>query len=207
MDPLSWILDTSQYVPRGSCGDWPAAMRSVWVAGNLLVASAYFVIPFYLWAFRRESRGVLQDRRGLVAQFAAFILLCGLTHLTEVAVFWWPAYRLYAVIYLAAGLVSLRVALVLRPALREYLKRPTREQWHDLLAEANGKNLLLLAANREAEAAYDELVARISRYEAEFSRRAWREDNGEVVRQMLADMRRVAEAHRPRNGNGGLSHA
>jgi signal transduction histidine kinase len=43
---------------------------------------------------------------GVYLLFVAFILLCGITHLMDAIIFWWPAYRLSALIRLLTAIVS-----------------------------------------------------------------------------------------------------
>jgi PAS domain-containing protein len=45
--------------------------------------------------------------------FIAFIVLCGTTHLFDAAMFWWPAYRLSALIQLLTGIVSFITVIAL----------------------------------------------------------------------------------------------
>src|SRR5690606_4681235 len=49
--------------------------------------------------------------------FAAFIVFCGLTHLIEAAIFWWPAYRFAGTMKLATALVSWATVIALIPIL------------------------------------------------------------------------------------------
>lgn len=63
-----------------------------------------------LWYIRKKDIG---KARGLVMLFAAFILLCGFTHLIDAVLFWEPMYRLSGFVRLLTGLVSLATATVL----------------------------------------------------------------------------------------------
>lgn len=45
--------------------------------------------------------------------FGAFILLCGITHLLDAAMFWWPTYRLNALVRFFTAVVSLSTVFAL----------------------------------------------------------------------------------------------
>ncbi|QJW95803.1 sensor histidine kinase [Frigoriglobus tundricola] len=98
------LLDSSGFPPRWQCGSWSPGLGWLHIAADLGVWSAYFVIPCVLawYAVRRKDIPF----RGVVLLFVAFILLCGLTHLMDAVLFWWPAYRLAALLKLATALVS-----------------------------------------------------------------------------------------------------
>lgn len=45
--------------------------------------------------------------------FGAFIILCGSTHLIDAVMFWWPGYRLSALLRVLTAIVSLGTAFAL----------------------------------------------------------------------------------------------
>lgn len=104
MEFWSRLLDTSDFPARWHCGRWTAGHGWLHILSDIGVWSAYFAIPcvllYFIW--RRQD---LPFRRIFVL-FAAFILLCGTTHLMEAIIFWWPAYRLAGVIKLLTAVVS-----------------------------------------------------------------------------------------------------
>lgn len=119
-----WLFDTSRYVPRQACGDWPGALMWADHIGNILVASAYFVIPILLmiglkW-FGRKNEWTQEDTNTwtstsgalshipwwVIPSFALFIFFCAIGHLFGILVFYWPGYRLFIVWNVGTGLVS-----------------------------------------------------------------------------------------------------
>lgn len=95
------------FLCRGACGPgWPSALKIVDVSGDLLIALAYFTIPFLMLLIRRRVSAMLSYSR-LWALFAAFIVLCGMTHLATVLTYWWPLYWTDAWIKVATAIVSL----------------------------------------------------------------------------------------------------
>ena len=89
-----------------------------WLIGsNMLgdgsIALAYFVMPYYLWRARAKIEDALG--RTVFLCFAAFILLCGLTHVFDIVVLWLPEfYWPQAANKLATGAVSMGVAVFVR---------------------------------------------------------------------------------------------
>ena len=47
--------------------------------------------------------------------FAAFIAACGLTHVCDIVVFWWPGYRLFTLISVSHGHISSVYTALLLP--------------------------------------------------------------------------------------------
>lgn len=105
------LLDYASYAPHGYCLFWEPWLVALHVWADLLIATSYFAIPFALVMFLRRRPEL--KYRGLVALFAAFILLCGVTHVISLITLWIPIYPLQGVIKLVTGLVSAVTAVVL----------------------------------------------------------------------------------------------
>ncbi len=60
--------------------------------------------------------------------FIAFILFCGLTHFIDAVIFWWPAYRLSALLRFFTALVSVITVLSLYKLLPVIFKLRTQEE-------------------------------------------------------------------------------
>lgn len=100
MDFLAHVFDANGWVPRRLCGTWDSTTLLLHICSDLIIWVCYSLIPVALWLTRRDAKP--QTR---VSLFIAFILSCGITHLAEVVVFWWPAYRLFGVLKaITAGL-------------------------------------------------------------------------------------------------------
>jgi two-component sensor histidine kinase len=105
------LLDYASYAPHGYCLFWQPWLVTLHVAADLLIATSYFAIPFALVVFLRRRPEL--KYRGLVALFAAFILLCGVSHVISLITLWIPIYPLQGVIKLLTGVVSAVTAVVL----------------------------------------------------------------------------------------------
>lgn len=138
---LSWLFATDKWVPRGVCGVWPDGLRWAWFAGHLGIFAAYVGLPIALAWFWRRRRNEALERPAVLLSYAAFIASCGIGHLFEVTVFWWPAYRLYAfwgLLTAAASWAALWASIRAFPAV---LRLPSRQMYHDALDRAHAEVL------------------------------------------------------------------
>lgn len=130
-DWFRWLADSSHYMPRGSCGDWPDVLRSAWVYGNAVIAAAYFAIPvalMVLWVKRRQDI----DHPWVLVAFAAFVSSCGITHINEVIVWWYPAYRMFTVAVVACAALSAFTAMTLPSVVHALINQPTWNMYRKL---------------------------------------------------------------------------
>ncbi|GAB3786707.1 hypothetical protein GCM10028818_50390 [Spirosoma horti] len=105
------LTDVSDWPPRWLCGRWTDFHGWLYLLSDLTIWLAYMAIPLILIRFLLVKKGV--PLSGVFVLFGAFILLCGLTHLLDAVMFWWPAYRINALIrFLTAG-VSIATVLAL----------------------------------------------------------------------------------------------
>lgn len=194
---IGWLLDDSRWMPRSACGDWTTGLTATWIVGNVLIAGVYWYIPvrlYFAWRHRRRERAWRVD---MLLWFAAFISLCGLTHLFEITVFWWPAYRLYSGVLFVAGLVSLVTAVRLGPAIDEVMRQPTRQMLHEArdLAHAKAAEAALARElerqyRREVEASNRDLRAKVDRLEALMRGRVWNSEARDEIDEIRAELSR-----------------
>jgi PAS domain S-box-containing protein len=114
-----WQSLTEGFMPHGYCLRWDGPLLFTFIAGNLGIALAYFMIPIALWYFVRERRDLPCPH--MFRLFAAFILACGLTHVAKVLTIWQPAYWLEASIDVATAVISLTTAMLLWPLVPKIL--------------------------------------------------------------------------------------
>lgn len=99
------LFDYSDFPARWYCGrGWTDFHGWLYIISDLLVWSAYFAIPLIIIWYSFKRKDVRFHK--IYFLFAAFILLCGATHLIDAIIFWYPLYRLSAVILLLTGIVS-----------------------------------------------------------------------------------------------------
>lgn len=104
------LLDTSDYPARWYCGTWTLETGWLHVISDAAIFGAYFSIPCAIvyFMYRRRDFPYLK----LIGLFAAFILACGIGHLIEACIFWWPAYRLSGVVKAITAIISWATVVV-----------------------------------------------------------------------------------------------
>jgi hypothetical protein len=113
-------MDASQFTPHGFCLAWESKLLWLTVIGHLSTAFAYFGIPFMMLA---ASQAIWAVPRWLLGMFAAFIFLCGLSHIFEVLVLWVPDYWALAVEVFLTAVVSLATLYFLPIGIAQILER------------------------------------------------------------------------------------
>jgi two-component system, chemotaxis family, sensor kinase Cph1 len=129
IDFFSDIFSTKYWPARWHCGKWSDFHGWLYIISDLMIWAAYFAIPLLLFRLITKRSDLPFTR--IFWLFIAFILLCGLTHLMDAVIFWWPAYRLSAVIRLVAGVVSLFTVVALYKILPFIFTLRTAQQLQD----------------------------------------------------------------------------
>jgi len=111
IDFFRHLTDTSDWPPRWYCGTWTDFHGWLYIISDLTIWLAYMAIPLILIRFLLIKTGVPMS--GVFWLFGAFVLLCGMTHLLDAVIFWWPAYRLSALIRFLTGVVSVATVVAL----------------------------------------------------------------------------------------------
>lgn len=133
MNPLSWPLDTSGFVPRWQCGHWYAELGWLHIVSDTLIWLAYLAIPAVLVYFLRKRRDLPFPK--IMWLFGAFIVVCGTSHLIEAIIFWMPVYRLAGLVKLATAIVSWVTVIALIPIIPQaLLMRTPKKLEHEVLA-------------------------------------------------------------------------
>lgn len=105
------LMDVSDWPPRWICGIWSEFHGWLYIGSDLTIWLAYFLIPIILLWFIQKKPSI--PFLPIFWLFGAFILLCGLTHLIDAVIFWWPNYRLSALIRFATAVVSMGTVFAL----------------------------------------------------------------------------------------------
>ena len=124
---VDWFYDlfanTNSFMPHGACYLWLPAILWLHVVSDVLIALAYYSIPFALWYFVHKRTDLVY--RWVFVLFGVFILLCGTTHLMSIWTIWRPDYWLDGLIKFATALVSIAAALLIWPLMPKLLKLPS----------------------------------------------------------------------------------
>lgn len=100
------LFETDLWPARWHCGYWSDLHGWTYIASDMLIWLAYFAIPVIILAYTWQKKYELRHTRTYFL-FAAFILLCGATHLLDATMFWIPAYRLNTLVRALTGIVSI----------------------------------------------------------------------------------------------------
>lgn len=138
-----WDIFMRALPPHGYCLLWYPQLVWTHVIADALIAVAYFSIPVALVTFVRRRRDL---EFGFVFWlFAAFITLCGATHVMAIWTLWHGDYGLEGVLKAITALASVVTAVMLWPLLPRALSLPSAAQ--------------LRAANTDLAAALEALRA------------------------------------------------
>ena len=98
------LLSPSDWPPRWVCGKWSEFHGWLYIGSDIGIWLAYFIIPVIIIWFIQQKPDV--PFLPVFWLFGAFIILCGTTHLIDAVIFWWPAYRLSALIKFFTAIIS-----------------------------------------------------------------------------------------------------
>ena len=123
---FSRLFDSSDWPPRWHCGKWSGFHGWLYIISDLLVWSAYFAIPLIIIRFITKKHDARFIR--LYFMFAAFILACGATHFFDAMTFWFPLYRLNALVRAVTAVISwITVFYLVRLLPQAFSLRSSRE--------------------------------------------------------------------------------
>jgi len=98
------LFSVASWPARWCCGNWTEFHGWLYIVSDLAIWAAYFVIPILLILFIKKKPSIPLPT--VFWLFGAFILFCGLTHLIDAIIFWWPAYRLSAMLRFITATIS-----------------------------------------------------------------------------------------------------
>lgn len=109
---FSHLFDTSDWPARWHCGSWTDFHGWLYILSDLCIWASYFAIPFLLIELIVKRKDLPFHK--IFALFVTFILLCGLTHFIDAVIFWWPAYRLSALLRFGTAVISIFTVFALK---------------------------------------------------------------------------------------------
>lgn len=108
---ITRLFLADDWPPRWFCGKWSSFHGWLYITSDIAIWLAYFIIPAIILFFIQKRRNI--PFLPVFWLFGAFIVLCGSTHLIDAIMFWWPAYRVSALLRVLTALVSLATAFAL----------------------------------------------------------------------------------------------
>lgn len=162
LQSLITFFEDLGYIAHGMCLLWEPWLIALFAGSDFLIFSAYAIIPLALLRVLRARKDLAN--RGVAYLFAAFILLCGLTHLVAIVTLWVPAYTVQGIIKLATGIVSLATAAVLFPLVPRFIALPSAAALHEanarLTAEVTAHEATLDALRKSRDRLEDRVAER-----------------------------------------------
>ncbi len=98
------LFEYEDWSPRWHDGNWSDFHWWLYIISDLMIGAAYFTIPFVIIRYIIRKKDAEFNK--LYFLFAAFILACGTTFLLDVLSFWFPFYRLDALVSFITALIS-----------------------------------------------------------------------------------------------------
>ncbi len=120
MDKVLSFFNYSNFMPHGHCYFWKPEILWLHVLSDLIIAIAYFSIPLTLLAIILKRKKF--PLKWLLSLFAAFILLCGTTHVLGIITQWIPIYATQGILKLATAIASIATAFALFPILPKLIE-------------------------------------------------------------------------------------
>lgn len=105
------------WMPHGGCVQWDPAVLTVSILANLAIGVCYVMIPLAIMGAVKP----VNDKWSRL--FAAFILLCGMTHFFQILTVWRPWYWLEAGLSATTAIVSVMTVINLYLYKAELLAR------------------------------------------------------------------------------------
>jgi two-component sensor histidine kinase len=125
LNPLEWLFGAASFIPHGVCLAWRPDLVAIHAISDLTVAAAYFAIPAVIATFVARRGDLTQGHQRIAWLFAAFITLCGLTHVAGLVTLWAPFYGLQALVKAATAVVSVFTAVAVLPLLPQLIALPS----------------------------------------------------------------------------------
>jgi len=118
-------FDISNFMPHGMCFMWRPELVGMHVVSDLAIALAYFSIPITIATILHRSGRPIPFRWAFI-MFGIFILCCGINHLLNIVVLWYPIYYIEGVFKLLTAAASVATAVLMLPLVPVLLEKFSR---------------------------------------------------------------------------------
>lgn len=120
------MLDQASYMAHGYCLLWKPWLVALHAISDFLIFAAYFAIPVAIWIFVSKRPNV--ELKNMALMFAAFILWCGLTHITNMVTLWIPIYEFQGWVKAITAGISVATAVAIFPLIPRALAIPSANE-------------------------------------------------------------------------------
>lgn len=146
---FSNLFGTESWPARWHCGRWTEFHGWLYICSDLAIWLAYFAIPLLLIRLVTQKKDIPLPT--LFWLFGAFILLCGMTHLLDALIFWWPAYRLAGLVRFFTACISVLTVISLYQFLPKAAALKTSAQFEAEIQQRLKTERSLIEAKERAE--------------------------------------------------------
>ena len=123
------LYPSGELLAHSHCLTGSGTLMAILMASNLIIFLSWCSIPITIACLVRRRIDLPYKR--MLWMFSAFILICGLTHLMDVVVLWYPHYLLDAVVKGVTAAVSVIAAILFWILLPRALKLPGTDQLNE----------------------------------------------------------------------------
>ena len=131
VDFFKKLFNSNGFMPRWNCGIWESSHGWLYILSDINIGISYLGIPIILLYFIRKRKDVPFSK--LFILFSLFIVFCGLTHITDAIMFWYPLYRLNAVLLFITAIISTVTIVVLYRIIPEALSLKSSSQLQKII--------------------------------------------------------------------------
>jgi hypothetical protein len=161
MEFFKHLFSSSGFMPHGYCYMWRPGLVWLHVVSDVLIALAYFSIPFTIVYFIRKRRDV--PFNWMFVCFGLFIFACGATHAMEVWTLWHANYWLSGSIKALTALASVPTAVLLVQLVPQTLALPSPEALRLEIAERTRAQEALDKVKSQLELGVQERTAELQK--------------------------------------------
>ena len=149
------LLSSNGFMSHGYCYMWRPGLVWLHVVSDVLIALAYFSIPFTLIYFIRKRRDV--PFNWIFVCFGLFIFACGTTHVMEIWTLWHATYWLSGAVKTITALSSVPTAVLLIQLVPQALELPSPKALRLEIDERTSAQEALLAEIAERKQTQEKL--------------------------------------------------
>ena len=151
------LFESSGFMPRWECGRWTQYNGWVYILSDINIGISYFAIPLMLIFFIKKRKDFPFPK--VFTLFSLFIIFCGITHLVDALMFWYPFYKLNAVLLFITAIISSTTVVVLYRVLPKAFSLKTPSQFQRIIDE---QTEALRISNKKLEESEQQLKALIN---------------------------------------------
>jgi two-component system, chemotaxis family, sensor kinase Cph1 len=150
------LFSSEGFPARWNYGKWTNFHGWFYIISDTLIWTAYFAIPIIIIRYISHRHDVKFAK--LYFLFGGFILACGFTHLLDAIIFWYPLYRLEALVKFITGIISWITVFYLIKNLPVAFSLKTTHQLEEEIALRKNAEDELVKNNAMLFKAHEELI-------------------------------------------------